>query len=403
MKKLLLSMLSLSLSVTSFTSVMSCQTSIVKAEDFDLATISESLFTNYPWTINEMLSSQLGKFDSLQSTVNKILMQKIPSLDFFKINIEIYYGGEETTNKNTLIDFATVGSFFPITYFTIHIVPSELGHYQNEKWITVNCDVDFSELSFFEDSSAHFSNHPTKLSQAELLDGFIKSFNSWGQTEEGMGALKSIFEKKGLWNNNNLLPQEVFNIIRPMGKDTSNFLKFDEEHSRLQFDQSVTDSFYQPYLAGVGFNFNVKQEILAVWNVTISSTDYNTNDWRNIDWKPLPNKVYDETTTVGDVVNDVAQYLAEWSGHVHNSHFIQGSDLNVILKKGYKPEGTDFWPPTTLLKNLWKSDEKYGELPYVYAWIKSSNQSYLKIDNQSGSAGTHVTFKINSEEKLWQN
>ncbi|WP_425379961.1 hypothetical protein [Spiroplasma endosymbiont of Stenodema calcarata] len=49
---------------------------------------------------------------------------------------------------------------------------------------------------------------------------------------------------------------------------------------------------------------------------------------------------------------------------------------------------------TTQLKNLWKASG-HGDLPYVFAWFKNSNKSYIKINNTpSSGVGTHVSFKI---------
>ncbi len=72
---------------------------------------------------------------------------------------------------------------------------------------------------------------------------------------------------------------------------------------------------------------------------------------------------------------------------------MQATDVNVVLKKGAQVNDLDLWPPTTQLKNLWKSADHRGS-PYVFAWFKSSNKNYLKINHATRTVGTHFSFKI---------
>ncbi|GAA6238733.1 MAG: hypothetical protein SPLM_08490 [Spiroplasma phoeniceum] len=393
MKKLLESLLVGTILFGNISPLIACKTTQEENLNFDLAQIDETVFQNYSWTVDQMLGSELGGFQTLRSTILKIIKINFEEIDLFKINVDIYYGYHTTPNSNYLIDFSAVRNLLPITYFSIHITPNNYGHYQNEKWITINTNVDLTELNILKNSVLFYSDNPVPFDNAKLIVGFVQNINNIFQTEEGYEEIVAYYKNKKMWNDNNPLPFGFFNLEIKVKKDSSNFVKFDESRAMLIFNSTVVESNYKVILESKGFSFYKKPEFLSVWNVSIDSNDFNAKDWRNIDWKPIANKTYAGTTTIAEVVNDVTDYLIKWSAHVHNSHFMQATDVNVVLKKGAKSNDLDLWSPTTQLKNLWKSAD-HGGLPYVFAWFKSSNKNYLKINHAAGTVGTHVSFKI---------
>ncbi|WP_338964562.1 hypothetical protein [Spiroplasma endosymbiont of Sarcophaga carnaria] len=393
MKKLLMALLAGNLLLTSVGTIVSCQSQHTEQLDFDLANIDETVFQNYDWTVDQMLGSELGGFQTLRSTVLEILQNNVQTLNILKVNVDIYYGAQTTPNKDYLIDFSAVWNLLPITYFSIHITPNNYGNYLNEKWIIINTNVDLSQLNVFKNETLFYSNNPVPRDNAKLMTGFIQSTNRILQTDQGYEEIVAYYKSKKMWNDNKPPPKGFFNLEINTKRDETTYLKFDAATATLVFDPTVTNSNYKTMLDGKGFAFAQKTAFLSVWNVTIESNDFNANDWRNIDWKPVPNKTYDGTTTVQEVVADVTKYLVDWSTHVHNLHFMRAADVEVILKKGAQANANDPWLPTTQLKDLWKASE-HGNLPYVFAWFKNSNKSYIKINNTTGSVGTHVSFKL---------
>ncbi|WHQ37212.1 hypothetical protein [Spiroplasma sp. SV19] len=393
MKKLLMTLLTGNILLTSVGTVVSCASPYTEQLDFDLTNIDETVFQNYDWTVDQMLGSELGGFQTLRSTVLEIMQSNFYTMNILKVNVDIYYGYQVSPNQDYLIDFNAVRNLLPITYFSIHITPNNQGSYLNEKWITVNTNVDLSQLSIFQNETLFYSNNPVPMDSVKLMEGFAQSINRILQTDQGYEEIVTYYRSKKMWNDNKPLPKGFFNLEINAKQDESAYLKFDAPTARLVFDPTVKDSSYKAMLDGKGFAFKQETTFLSVWNVTIESNDFNANDWRNVDWKPVPNKTYDGTTTVQDVVADVTKYLVEWSAHVHNSHFMQPQDVEVILKKGAQATANDPWPSTTQLKDLWKSSA-HGNLPYVFAWFKDSKKSYIKINNKVGSAGTHVSFKL---------
>ena len=393
MKKILTALFAGNILLTSVGTIVSCQSQSSEQLDFDLANIDETVFQDYDWTVDQMLGSELGGFQTLRSTVLEIMQNNFQTLNILKVNVDIYYGYQTSPEQDYLIDFSAVRNLLPITYFSIHITPNNYGSYLNEKWITVNTNVDLSQLNILKNETLFYSNNPVPMDKAKLMAGFVQSTNRILQTDQGYEEIVTYYKSKKMWNDHKPLPKGFFNLEINAKGDESTYLRFDAPTATLVFDPSVKDSHYKTMLDSKGFTFAQKTAFLSVWNVTIESNDFNANDWRNIDWKPVPNKIYDGTTTVQEVVADVTTYLVEWSAHVHNSHFMRAEDVEVILKKGAQANANDPWPLTTQLKDLWKASE-HGNLPYVFAWFKDSNKTYIKINNKSGSAGTHVAFKL---------
>lgn len=147
MKKLLGSLLAGTILFGNISPLIACKTAQEKSLNFDLTQINETVFQNYQWTVDQMLGSELGGFQTLRSTVLKIIQINFKEIDLFKINVDIYYGYHTTPNPDYLIDFSVVRNLLPITYFSIHITPNNYGHYQKEKWITINTNVDLTELN----------------------------------------------------------------------------------------------------------------------------------------------------------------------------------------------------------------------------------------------------------------
>ena len=75
MKRLLLSLMSLNFTLTSSLSLISCKQTTVKADIFDLSTIKPEILTKHHWTIDHLLGSNNGKFDSLLDHVLVIIRQ----------------------------------------------------------------------------------------------------------------------------------------------------------------------------------------------------------------------------------------------------------------------------------------------------------------------------------------
>ncbi|WP_425379962.1 hypothetical protein [Spiroplasma endosymbiont of Stenodema calcarata] len=334
MKKLLMKLLAGNILLTNVGTVVSCQDPYQEQFDFNLNNINAAVFQNYTWTVDQMLGSELGGFQTLRATVLKIIQSNFQTLNILKINVDIYYGAQTIPNQDYLIDFNAVRNLLPITYFSIHITPNSYGSYINEKWITVNTKVDLSQLNIFKNETLFYSNNPVSINKTKLLEGFIESTNRMLQTDQGYQEIVEYYKNKKMWNNNNSLPKGFFNLEMNPKADESTYLKFEAATAMLVFDPSVINSSYKTMLDSMGFAFEQETKFLSVWNVTIESSDFNVKDWRNIDWKPVPNKIYNGITTVQEVTEDVIKYLVEWSAYVHNSHFMRPEDVEVILKKG---------------------------------------------------------------------
>ncbi|WP_241970073.1 hypothetical protein [Spiroplasma poulsonii] len=185
MKKLLMALLAGNFLLTSVGTIVSCQSQHTEQLDFDLANIDETVFKNYDWTVDQMLGSELGGFQTLRSTVLEILQNNVQTLNILKVNVDIYYGAQTTPNQDYLIDFSAVWNLLPITYFSIHITPNNYGNYLNEKWIIINTNVDLSQLNVFKNETLFYSNNPVPMDNAKLMTGFIQSTNRILQTDQG--------------------------------------------------------------------------------------------------------------------------------------------------------------------------------------------------------------------------
>ncbi|WP_368486930.1 hypothetical protein [Spiroplasma sp. DGKH1] len=391
MKRLLLSLMSLNFTLTASLPVISCQQPTAKADIFDLATINSEILTKHSWTIDQLLGASNGKFGSLRDHVLAIISQNLPQLDLLKIKADIYYGNQTTVNPQLLINFNDINNLAPIFNFTVHLTPSEYGHYQNEKWIHFEKNIDFSNLDVFKNATYVYNDHPLKLNAAELLTTFINNYNRIITSEAANLEIKTYLESQNLINNKLELPRNLFKInYQNYQENLTNYLTFKEDNANLVFNP--TDKvLVQQELGAKGLQFHTTN-FLTGWKVTTDGSDFNTNDWRYIDWKPLP-KTYAKTTLVQDVIEDTRAYLAAHIAHVHNSHFLTSQDIKIVIKKSYQPNADDAWPLTTPLVNLWKTAE-HGNLNYAYVWISKSNNSLLTVDNSKSVAGTHITFKI---------
>ncbi|WP_400249427.1 hypothetical protein [Spiroplasma sp. ald] len=98
MKKLLESLLVGTILFGNISPLIACKTTQEENLNFDLAQIDETVFQNYSWTVDQMLGSELGGFQTLRSTILKIIQINFEEIDLFKINVDIYYGYHTTPN-----------------------------------------------------------------------------------------------------------------------------------------------------------------------------------------------------------------------------------------------------------------------------------------------------------------
>lgn len=73
MKKLLESLLVGTILFGNISPLIACKTTQEENLNFDLAQIDETVFQNYSWTVDQMLGSELDGFQTLRSTILKII------------------------------------------------------------------------------------------------------------------------------------------------------------------------------------------------------------------------------------------------------------------------------------------------------------------------------------------